>query len=107
MAGMAALKALLSKGGDEGLSILKVLGAKGGEVGKEGLGKLDMMLGKVPGMVSKTRADLPVAVGADPARRNALLAGLGLGGAGLGAAALGGEEDDDEGMGKLKSLLGL
>jgi hypothetical protein len=44
----------------------------------------------------------------DPMKKAALLSALGIGGAGLGAAALGGEEeDDDEAMGKLKSLLGL
>lgn len=93
MAGMAALKQLLSKGGSEGMDLLKALGAKGSEMGKAGMGELDMALGKVPGMVSKYRKDLPVDVGADPQRRNALLALLGLGGAG--GAAYGMMDDED------------
>lgn len=93
MAGMAALKQLLSKGGDDGMQFLKQLGGKASDAGQKALGELDMALGKVPGMTSKYRADLPVEVGADPKRRNALLALLGLGGAG--GAAYGMMDDED------------
>lgn len=84
-----ALKKILSKGGDKGSDILKSL--KG--AGSKGLGALDDKLGKIPGMRSKYRDDLPVEVGADPERRNALLALLGLGGAGGIGYGMMGDED--------------
>lgn len=106
MGKMSALKQLLGKGGNDSLELLKALGAKGSEMGKKGLEGLDQQLGKVPGMVSKYRKDLPVDVGADPARRNALLGALGVGGVGAGAASMSDDEDEDE-LEKIKAMLGL
>lgn len=107
MAGMAALKALLSKGGDEGMALLKALGSKGDELagmslkdmggalkrgGEKGLFSLDQQLAKVPGMAAKQDPLAMTDAYADPRKRNALLAALGIGGAGLGAGLMSDED---------------
>jgi len=101
MAGMAALKQLLSKGGDEGKALLQALGSKADDMagmslkdmgagakraGEKGLFALDKQLGKVPGMAAKQDPLFMTDDIADPRKRNALLAALGLGGAGAGLA---------------------
>jgi hypothetical protein len=103
----AALQRLLSKGGDKSKELLDSLqssdiGAKLSGLASEaksaggmGLSKLDQQLGKIPFMAAKQDPLASTDAFADPRKRNALLAALGLGGAaGIGGISYAMDDED-------------